>query len=237
MPDATPIRLPSAGRIADDAAADRLAGVELEQHRAALGVERAQVAGEIRGEHEAAGRRRDAGDHGRRRRELPAHGAGVRVEGRDPTLGLARRSLDLADGRAEPDRAGRRHGGLRRELHVRAPVDGARIQACSASDGTRRRSTRCRPECRGRSARAPCATAARRRSRASSWPIERSSAGAFRARAAGGGEPDASALRSSTDKSPSLFADATIGRPARVTPSAGGPFTSQSCSSRLTSWL
>ena len=54
---------------------------------------------------------------------------------------------------------------------------------------------------------------------------------------AGGGEPDASALRSSTDKSPSLFADATIGLPRARGASAGGLFTSQSCASRGTSWL
>ncbi len=48
--------------------------------------------------------------------------------------------------------------------------------------------------------------------------------------------PEVSRERSSTDKSPSLFADATIARPAFVVASAGGLFTSQSCVSRLTTW-
>jgi hypothetical protein len=34
-----------------------------------------------------------------------------------------------------------------------------------------------------------------------------------------------------------LFADATIARPDFVVPSAGGLLTSQSCVSRLTTWL
>ncbi len=48
---------------------------------------------------------------------------------------------------------------------------------------------------------------------------------------------DARRERSSTDSSPSLFADATIARPALVVASAGGLFTSQSCVSRLTTWF
>src|SRR5262245_59013381 len=46
-----------------------------------------------------------------------------------------------------------------------------------------------------------------------------------------------SGLRSSTDKRPSLFADAMIDLPQRVIASTGGAFTSQSCESFFTSWL
>ena len=53
-------------RITDDAAADRLAGVELVQNGAALGVERAEAAREIRREDQAPGRRLHYPDHGSR---------------------------------------------------------------------------------------------------------------------------------------------------------------------------
>ena len=50
------------------------------------GVVGEDLAIEVAGEHQAARRRRDGGDHGLGRLDLPGHGAALGVEGGDPSL-------------------------------------------------------------------------------------------------------------------------------------------------------
>ena len=73
-------QLPPARAVAHDAAADRLAAVELPEHGARLRVERAQPTFEIGTEDEAPRGRRHCGDNGGRRSKLPFHGARVGIE-------------------------------------------------------------------------------------------------------------------------------------------------------------